>query len=419
MARAGANRLAISGIVYNEMKGAFSDPDASLARLLNHGLLPDTIYAHESGGTPDAIPDLTYEAFRRFHADYYHPSNAYFFAYGDIATAEYCGFLDRRLAGFTRRAVTWPAGIAGDRFEPIRQHRWPAPRALRERYPIGSGEPAAERTYLINAWLTGDALDPVDGALMRVLSLILAGNEAAPLRRAVVAIGARRRPDLLRELLGRPRGHLRDRHPRQRGGSFRPVRGADRHHPCATLPAGGISRPRWWKPHSARRRSSTWKCSRCFPCIPCSGSSGAGSTAPTRCAFCASAPTWTPAGNDGGGSRTCSARLLRERLIDNPHRLNVVMSPDRAMQGELEARLQTPRRANRERHERGTGCRRSRGPRRSWEQLNSTPNTPEQLASLPQLQVSDLPGRAAARRYRGGRRRRHHPCCATTCLPTA
>ena len=69
----GAPRLAISGIVYNEMKGAFSDPEARLGRLLNHSLLPDTIYSHESGGTPEAIPDLTYEFFRRYHATYYRP----------------------------------------------------------------------------------------------------------------------------------------------------------------------------------------------------------------------------------------------------------------------------------------------------------------------------------------------------------
>ena len=301
----GGNRLAISGIVYNEMKGAFSDPDASLARLLNHGLLPDTIYAHESGGTPDAIPDLSYDAFRRFHANYYHPSNAYFFAYGDIATADYCGFLDQRLADFARRRVEWPAGVSGDRFDPVRQGRWAAPRALRERYPIGANEPDAERTYLVNAWLTGDALDPEDAALMRVLSLILAGNEAAPLRKAVVA--SRLGADLTysgSSSVGREatfvigiRGSESDRADRfARPGRHHPARHRRRRHQCGDggnrVPAGGV-----------RVLGSAADVS---PAHPCSGWWEAGSTAPTRCASCASAPTWTPAGNAGSTNRTCS-----------------------------------------------------------------------------------------------------------------
>ena len=195
------------------MKGAFSDPDASLARLLNHGLLPDTIYAHESGGTPDAIPDLTYEAFRRFHADYYHPSNAYFFAYGDIATAEYCGFLDRRLAGFTRRRRYL---ARGHRRRPVRAGP-PAPlagaartaRTLPDRLRRarrGAHLPdqrVAYRRCARSGGCRADAGAVADPGRQR-------GGAAA---QSGGGIGARRRPDLLRKLLSRPRGHLRDRHP--------------------------------------------------------------------------------------------------------------------------------------------------------------------------------------------------------------
>ena len=302
---AGGNRLAISGIVYNEMKGAFSDPDASLARLLNHGLLPDTIYAHESGGTPEAIPDLTYETFRRFHANYYHPSNAYFFAYGDIATADYCGFLDQRLGGFARRAVGWPAGVAGDRFDPVLQRRWTAQRALRERYPIGANEPADERTYLINAWLTGDALDPGG---CRPDACAVADSRRQRSRSPAQGdsgIGTGRRPDLLRQFVGGARGHLRDRHSRQRGRSRRALRRPGRHDAARTSPPAALP-PTWWRPRFGKRRSSTSKCSRCFLCTPCSGWWEAGSTAPTRCASCALALIWPPAANAGSGSRICS-----------------------------------------------------------------------------------------------------------------
>ena len=385
---AGGNRLAISGIVYNEMKGAFSDPDASLARLLNHGLLPDTIYAHESGGTPEAIPDLTYETFRRFHANYYHPSNAYFFAYGDIATADYCGFLDQRLGGFARRAVGWPAGVAGDRFDPVLQRRWTAQRALRERYPIGANEPADERTYLINAWLTGDALDPVDAALMRALSLILAGNEAAPLRKAIVASG-----------LGADLTYSGSSSVGREATFVIGIRGseADRDERFAALvdttlrdiAAGGISADMV----ETAFRQAAFEYLEVQPMFPLHtlfrvvGSWIYGADPlrflrlGTHLAACRERWQREP---------DLFARLLRERLIDNPHRLNVVMRPDRGMQAELDERLQARGRqiesAMTDDQVAAAGAAAA-----ELEQLNSTPNTPAQLASLPQLRVSDLP----------------------------
>ena len=84
--------LTITGIVYNEMKGAFSDPESRFYRSISRALLPDTIYGKESGGDPDAIPDLTYEGLKGFHRTYYHPSNSYFFLYGNTPTPEYLAF---------------------------------------------------------------------------------------------------------------------------------------------------------------------------------------------------------------------------------------------------------------------------------------------------------------------------------------
>ena len=70
--------LEISGVVYNEMKGAFSSPEGVLDRVILNSLFPDTSYANESGGDPEVIPELTYEQFLDFHRKYYHPSNSYF-----------------------------------------------------------------------------------------------------------------------------------------------------------------------------------------------------------------------------------------------------------------------------------------------------------------------------------------------------
>ena len=86
----------MTGIVYNEMKGAYSSPLARLYRGAMRKLLPDTIYGRSSGGEPEAIPDLTYDAFRRYHADHYQPGNAYFFLYGT-----------------SRRGTTWISSARG------------------------------------------------------------------------------------------------------------------------------------------------------------------------------------------------------------------------------------------------------------------------------------------------------------------
>ena len=383
-----AARLAVSGIVYNEMKGAFSDPDARLGRLLNHNLLPDTIYCHESGGTPEAIPDLTYDFFRRYHATYYHPSNAYFFAYGDVATADYCRFLGARLRGFERRPVSWPPGAGAAAFAPDPQPRWSEPRVLDESYPIGAAEPDAERTYLVNAWLTGDALDPVDAALMRILSLILAGNEAAPLRKAIVQskLGA----DLTysgSSSVGREatfliglRGSEGDR-----AGQFRELVDTT----LQRIADGGISS----EMVETAFRQAAFEYLEVQPLFPLH-------------TLFRVVGSWIYGADPlnflrlGTHLQTCRARwaqepelfarLLRERLLRNPHRLNVTMRPDRTMQGQLDqrlaARVQRAESAMTEEQIAETAAAAA-----ELEQLNSTPNTPEQLASLPQLGVEDLP----------------------------
>ena len=384
----GAGRLAISGIVYNEMKGAFSDPDACLGRQLNHNLLPDTIYSHESGGTPEAIPDLDYDFFRRYHATYYHPTNAYFFAYGDIATADYCRFLGARLSDFTRRPVSWPPGAGADAFAPARQQRWSEPRVLRESYPIGAAEPEAERTYLVNAWLTGDALDPVDAALMRILSLILAGNEAAPLRKAIVQ--SRLGADLTysgSSSVGREatfliglRGSESDR-----AGQFRELVDSTLQRVADT----GIS-PELVETAFRQAAFEYLEVQPLFPLHTLFRVVGSWLYGEDPLSFL----------RLGTHLETCRARwaqepdlfgrLLRERLLDNPHRLNMVLRPDRAMQERFDQRL-AARVQSLEREMSEAQIAQAAADAAELEQLNSTPNTPAQLASLPQLRVDDLP----------------------------
>ena len=87
--------LTINGVVYNEMKGAFSSPEGVLDRVTRQVLFPDTAYGNESGGDPAEIPNLTYEQFLQFHSTYYHPSNSYIYLYGDMDMAEKLDWLDR------------------------------------------------------------------------------------------------------------------------------------------------------------------------------------------------------------------------------------------------------------------------------------------------------------------------------------
>ena len=89
-----AGKLGYSGVVYNEMRGVFSDPESVLERYIFHSLFPDTTYGNESGGDPKDIPSLSYEDFQAFHARYYHPSNSYIILYGDMDMEEKLQWLD-------------------------------------------------------------------------------------------------------------------------------------------------------------------------------------------------------------------------------------------------------------------------------------------------------------------------------------
>jgi Zn-dependent M16 (insulinase) family peptidase len=169
--------LKVSGIVYNEMKGASSISEGLMWQLAGCGLFPDTPLGRDAGGDPEHIPDLTYEQFLRFHRELYHPSNGLFFIYGDIPTVEHLRFLAPALNGFERRNV---------QVATPRQPRWTEPRRIEKEYPVGAHEDAAGRTFLTLNWIVGDALDPVLATDWKVLSALLLGNEAAPLKKALI-----------------------------------------------------------------------------------------------------------------------------------------------------------------------------------------------------------------------------------------
>ncbi|MDD5676245.1 MAG: insulinase family protein, partial [Chitinivibrionales bacterium] len=169
----------ISGIVYNEMKGVFSDFASHVSRRTLSALLPDTTYRFESGGDPAAITDLTYELFTAFHKRFYHPSNSFIFLYGNIPTLKTLSFLDTVFLGdFTREPA--PSHIAP-------QPLWREPRAVTIQAP-SSPENDGSATILL-AWLTGATTDPDTVLAGRIAARYLLGTESSPLKRALIDSG--------------------------------------------------------------------------------------------------------------------------------------------------------------------------------------------------------------------------------------
>ena len=172
--------LCISGIVYNEMKGAYSSPDTLMFKAIQENLYPETPYACDSGGDPEAIPALTYEQFREFHRVFYSPTNARIFLYGDIPTKEHLSFLEEMLAGFDRVAVDSTVAL---------QRRWDAPRHVRGFYPIDREEKPAGKTTVNLAWMTSENIDSETAMLLTIVADLLVGSAASPLRKALIDSG--------------------------------------------------------------------------------------------------------------------------------------------------------------------------------------------------------------------------------------
>ncbi len=165
------------GVVYNEMKGVFSSPEAVLGRNSLHELFPDTIYGLESGGDPEVIPSLTYEDFIRFHRAYYHPSNARFFFWGDDDENERLAQVSAAIVGFTRQAPSPAVGL---------QKRLPAPQYAR--IPFAAGADESKGMTACN-WLLAESSEVETTLGLRMLDHILLGMPASPLRRALIESG--------------------------------------------------------------------------------------------------------------------------------------------------------------------------------------------------------------------------------------
>ena len=170
--------LVYKGVVYNEMKGAMASPSSLLGRRLGRALYPTTTYRHNSGGEPVAIPELSWEQLKQFHARYYHPSNAWFYTYGNLPLEQHLETIDTLAL---REFDVCPVDS-----EVPPEIRLEAPRSLVETYPLDPGEPVAGKTMVQTAWLACDVTDSFERLALNLLSALLLGNPAAPLHRALL-----------------------------------------------------------------------------------------------------------------------------------------------------------------------------------------------------------------------------------------
>ena len=154
-----------NGVVYNEMKGAFSSPEQVVMRASQHALFPDTSYGVESGGDPEFIPDLTYQDFVNFHKRYYHPSNSYIALYGDMNMEEQLDWLDKEyLSKFDVIEIDSTL---------VKQKEFNEPHEEEIFYPVGKEESLEGKTYYSYNAVVGEANDNELALAFQILSYVL------------------------------------------------------------------------------------------------------------------------------------------------------------------------------------------------------------------------------------------------------
>jgi Zn-dependent M16 (insulinase) family peptidase len=173
--------LALKGVVYNEMRGVYSNPESVMNQHVQTVLLKGTPYEFDSGGNPAAIPQLTYLDFKNFHRRYYHPSNAWTVLYGKLDLAEYLEFMDERVFSKFERAH------ACSEIAPL--PAWDKTVELREFYSLGENDSLEQKTYIGKSWCVGAITDSMTAYGMDILYSVLLGSDASPLRMALLSSG--------------------------------------------------------------------------------------------------------------------------------------------------------------------------------------------------------------------------------------
>lgn len=173
--------VTINGVVYNEMKGAFSSPDDVLNRQIMNSLFPDTSYSNESGGDPLHIPELTYEAYLDFHRRYYHPCNSYIYLYGDMDIVEKLQWMDEEYLNNYKKIEIDSEIKLQKPFEKAVE--------IYKKYSISSSESEEDNTYLSYNMVVGTALEKELNYAFDILDYALISAPGAPLKHALIEAG--------------------------------------------------------------------------------------------------------------------------------------------------------------------------------------------------------------------------------------
>jgi len=375
-----AGDLIVKGIVYNEMKGARSNPEAKVYDLIEKNLWPDTPYGKDSGGDPEKIPDLSWKGLRDFHGRFYHPSNAYIFLYGDIPTSEHLRFLGPRLAEFGKTDV---------RPDLPPQPRWKQPRRLEDVYPVAPADPTDGKTFIVLNWLIGSGIDTRELFAFSALDRILLGSQSAPLRKALVD-----------SKLGQDVTHsgfwangvdtsfhvgLKGSEPERAEQVLKVVRDT-----LAQIAEHGISKEQF----DAAVQQLKYRFLEITPSFPLHlmgyviGMWQHGADPLTLL----HAEEHIRKLNADFAAKPARrfADLIREKLLDNPHRLLLVVRPDREVQQRKDTEFAAKMRKLKDSLS-PVQLQDIRKDQQELEALLNTPNSPEAIASLPQLKVGDLP----------------------------
>lgn len=175
------DELKINGVVYNEMKGAYSSPDEVLSSQIYRSLFPDNTYSKDSGGNPEYIPKLTYEAYLDFYHKYYHPSNSYIYLYGDMDVVERLEWLDREyLSLYDYKKVN---------SEINKQPAFDEIKNVEAQYSITMDDSQENKTYLSYNRVVGDSLDEMLYQAFDVLDYALVSSPGAPVKQALIDAG--------------------------------------------------------------------------------------------------------------------------------------------------------------------------------------------------------------------------------------
>ena len=175
------DELKINGVVYNEMKGAYSSPDEVLSSQIYRSLFPDNTYSKDSGGNPEYIPKLTYEAYLDFYHKYYHPSNSYIYLYGDMDVVERLEWLDKEyLSLYDYKKVN---------SEINKQPAFDEIKNVEAQYSITMDDTQENKTYLSYNRVVGDTLDEMLYQAFDVLDYALVSSPGAPVKQALIDAG--------------------------------------------------------------------------------------------------------------------------------------------------------------------------------------------------------------------------------------